>query len=116
MGKLSGNNLQNSAIRRSFNRKSHFSVSRLPRPTSSFQRTPAVRVCGPADQQLHRQRVLGASAPERAERPHSGVQGETRDAQDGSEGGGAGKKKEKVEQAVLAVWEFVMVPTFLLIH
>lgn len=26
------------------------------------------------------------------------------------------KKKEKVEQAVLAVWEFVMVPTFLLIH
>lgn len=77
-----------------FNGKSNFffPVWRLPLPTSSFQRPPALRVGGPADQQLHRQRVLGAPAPER---PHTGVQGETSDARDGSEGGDPKQKKKK---------------------
>lgn len=75
-------------LRRNFNGKSlFFSICRLPRRPSSFQRTPALRVGGSADQQLRRQRVLGASAPELPERPHTGVQGESGDARDGSEGG-----------------------------
>lgn len=80
---------------RNFNGKSNFfSVWRLPLPTSSFQRTPALRVGGPADQQLHRQRVLGASAPERPEWHHTGVQGEASDACDGSEGSDPKKIKK----------------------
>lgn len=81
-------------LRRNFNGKSIFfsPVWRLPLPTPSFQRAPPLRVGGPADQQLHRQRVLGAPAPER---PHTGVQGETSDARDGSEGGDPKKKKKK---------------------
>lgn len=60
----------------------------------SFKCTPALRVGGSAHQQLHHQRVLGASTPDRPERPHTGVQGETRDAQDRSgSGDGRGKKR-----------------------
>lgn len=96
-----------------FNENSNVISHHLTPP--SFKCTPTLRVGGSARQQLHHQRVLGASTPDRPERPHTGVQGETRDAQDRS-GSGDGREIKEVEQTVLAVWEFVLVPTFLLIH